>query len=278
MSQLFETSAEEYIENGCLARIHNLYNDDERALIRRIGEKFERVRLGFAYFSLFQANLRPLEAERISHYQLRTGWQRIGIDLADNQNVTDHQRTCELLARLLYGQDPDCALIAAVARWHDIGESVIGDFTPYCPITREDKHAIELLGIRLLTSKRDAFLADDILLAHTIFDGDDDRHAHIRRKAKEVDLLEMVLEAVSIEQNCAREDRLRISESTQPFWDYVAGRLVTNEGKEFFRICAELREKNQSLLEYFLNDEDRFSNPDYFAREMTLRPQAAEPG
>lgn len=181
---------------------------------------------------------------RLANSQLRTGWQKTGVSLKLNQNLADHLDCTERLSFLLFFDDPNIEQIGRICAHHDAGEPVIGDFTPHCPISREDKSRIELLGVRLITAAKSFGtipLAEWIYEAVTIYDGNDPAYNGLRSKVKDCDLLEMCVEALFIMTHCPKEEAPVINEKLQEFWDYVGTRLTHDRAKNFFESLSTAR-------------------------------------
>lgn len=243
MKQVFalNTDVDRYINGGLLDggfinRICGLYTLEERFFIQDVSSRFERVKLGFAYFGLIRSTRRPFEAVRLANYQYRAGWQRTGVPLGFNQNVGEHQESVKRLAFLLFFDHPKIALTERVCEFHDVGEAVIGDFTPHCPISKEDKARIEDLGVRLLTKTalHENPMAEWIHEAVEIYEERVPEHADVQIMVKDCDLLEMATEAIFLMGNAPRYEREQLNERLQEFWDYVGPRLKTPRAQRFF--------------------------------------------
>ncbi|HOO51900.1 MAG TPA: HD domain-containing protein, partial [Alphaproteobacteria bacterium] len=186
---------EAYINGGFIERIKGLYSPEDREFILEMADKFERVKLGFAYFSLIRSTRRPLEAILVSQNQLRTGWQKTGIPLWRNESVAAHMKDCKELAFFLFFDDPAIGIIETMLDFHDIGEVVIGDFTPTCPISKADKARLERLAIDLLCKHTmrvdDHFLAKQIFYSFNLYVGSEPQFDGLRSKVKDCDLLSM---------------------------------------------------------------------------------------
>lgn len=246
LSQAFQMvhDPQSYIDGGFINRIGGLYTPEERSFILDVSNRFERVKLGFTYFSLLGSNQRPFEALRLARSQLRTGWQKTGVPLKFNQPLDDHLAGIRKLAFLLFFDDPQIELIEKVCAYHDAGEPVIGDFTPHCPISKPDKSQIELLGVRLITASRTRginFLAQWIYDAVNLYDGNDPAQEVIRSKVRDCDLLEMCTEALFIMVHCPEKQARRINAKLQEFWDYVGPRLTNDRAKNFFESLSTAR-------------------------------------
>lgn len=250
LSQEFAMTADAhaYMNGGFINRIGGLYSEEERAFILDISARFERVKLGFAYFSLLHSNSRPLESLRLAKFQLRTGWQKTGVPLGFNQTLADHHAGVYRLTFLLFFDDPEIELIGQTARYHDSGEPLIGDFTPYCPITRSEKARIEALGLRLITASRTRginFLAQWMYDAVTLYDGNDAENEPVRSKVRDCDLLEMCGEALYLMVHCPPEKARRLNNKLQEFWEYVGPRLTNDRAKHFFESLSTSRYRTE---------------------------------
>lgn len=236
-----QQSANDYMKGGFLRSIHNLYSSEERAFISRIAAQFERVALGFAYFSLFSHHQRPFEALRLTQHQPRTGWQRTGIPLAFNQSVDDHHRNGTTLAIILFPENPE---VARRFPYHDVGEAVIGDFTPHDPISKQDKVRIEKLGIRLLcayAAMRGNSMAQLIQDTFDIYDGEAPQHQNLRSQIKDCDLLEMAYEMVFVMEQCPASEKIGIIANFQEFWDYIGPHLESIRAQKMFEVLQTAR-------------------------------------
>lgn len=258
LSNLFQMvkDPQKYINGSFMNRIGRLYTPDEQQFILDISARFERVKLGFAYFSLLDSNKRPFEAVRLAQSQLRTGWQKTGVTLGFNQTLEAHLAGIQKLAFFLFFDDPDITQIEQICAFHDAGEPVIGDFTPHCPISREDKSRIELLGVHLITSSRSRginSLAQHIHDAVNIYDGSDPAYHNIRSKVKDCDLLEMCQEALFIMVHCPEEQSAQVNARLQEFWDYVGSRLTNDRAKNFFHSLQTSRYRTNLSIDAYQN-------------------------
>ncbi len=216
--------------------VGSLYTAEERALLRTLGERFPRIKLGFSYFGLLPSNQRPFEALAVNKLQPRSGWLRIGVPGGWVQSVDDHHKSCIVLARLVFRDDPDLETICKILQHHDIGEPVIGDFTPHCPITKAEKIAAEEMAVRLVTiaHTRGNPLAADMRYSFHAYEGMIPGMDALREKAKDIDLLEMILEIPMIRGKCPIEERDAIDKGLAEFESYVETRLTSPRAKAFF--------------------------------------------
>lgn len=78
--------------------------------------------------------------------QPRKGW--VLRDVQNPESIADHMYRMAILALTMAGsQDIDQPRLVKMAIVHDIAEAIVGDITPVCGISGEDKHKQELSGI-----------------------------------------------------------------------------------------------------------------------------------
>jgi len=233
-NKTYSLSPEDYLKKGIYNRIGNIYTNEEYGFIQAMFNRFGRVHKGFAYFSLLRANMRPLEALRLIEHQPRTGWRRVGVPLAYNERVGKHQNMCAELAKIIFEDDSDRDLIVEVLKYHDVLEVVTGDFTPHCPITKQEKKALEFMALKLVASKRDVFLSDKIVQAFNVYESGAPECTELRSKIRDIDLLQMCLEALSLVESAPEGEKQRIHDNVQEFWEYVGNQLVSEKAQKFF--------------------------------------------
>lgn len=230
-----------YAELGVIGIVGGLYTSEEREFLVRMCEKFERVHLGFSYFGLIASGRRPIEAMRLSNMQSRSGWIRVGVPRGFLQTVEDHQLSGYMLGHILFQDDPMVKDICQMFRYHDMGESVMGDFTPHCQITKAEKAKLEDMAMRLITAsaRRGHPLPEIMKRCFDIFEGIVPDAAEIRSKAKDIDLLEMILEVTLIRYHCPWNEKDKINKALAEFDAYVPEKLVHPRAKAF---CAGLQD------------------------------------
>ncbi len=236
----FQMSAElqDYLNGSFIDRMGGIYSSEERKFILDVSRQFERVKLGFAYFGLIDSQGAAEHAVRLAEKQLRTGFVKTGYPIEKIQTIGRHHRGTKELGFKLFFDDENAHLIEEIGEFHDVGEAVIGDFTPNCAISKSDKARIEALAVRLITRSRvdgDEFsLSGKIYKAISLYDGDDEQFADVRGKVKDCDLLEMCTESIRMMATAPQQDRADINIKLQDFWDYVGDHLKTDRAKNFF--------------------------------------------
>lgn len=228
-----------YYQADPIDRVAGLYTDDEQAFLRNMCVRFSRVKTGFAYFGMIRSAARPFKAVELLSMQPRTGWQRIGVPEGFVQSVDDHHRSGEILAHILFGDDPELELISSTFRYHDAGESLIGDFTPHCPISKDEKIRLEALAVRLITADRSRGhpMAQTIYQSFAAYEGFIPLPEGVREKVRDIDLLEMTLESAMIRSEAPMDARAAIDRGLAEFDAYVTGQLKHSRARSF---CAGL--------------------------------------
>lgn len=235
-----------YLEDP-IDRIAGYYTPEERQFLRDMSERFPRVKVGLSYFGLLTGNNRILKAIDLIGGQPRIGWQRIGVPDGFVQSVAEHLNSGVKLADIIFKGDLHLPLIKEVFQYHDIGEVVIGDFTPHCPISKDDKIRLEILAIRLLTAARrkNTPFAVDMYRSFAIYEGLTPGYDDVRVKVKDLDLLEMSVEAVNIRYVCPPHERGDMDRKLGEFDTYVASRLQTPKARAYFEEITKPAHKFQ---------------------------------
>ena len=126
----------------------------------------------------------------------RTGWIKSGVSLPESDS--DHMHRAAICAMLIPESLPDGTRLnrnrcIKMALTHDVCEAIAGDFTPSCPITKEEKHSLERKAMEDILR-----LLDPHPLGRELFDlweeyerGDTPESLYV----KDIDKFEMILQA-----------------------------------------------------------------------------------
>lgn len=87
----------------------------------------------------------------------RAGWLRVGV--ARPESVAAHSYGVALLALLRCPPGLDRHKLLAMALLHDLAEVRVGDLTPYCGVSRDEKHRREREAMVELLAHRPELLA-----------------------------------------------------------------------------------------------------------------------
>jgi putative hydrolases of HD superfamily len=137
----------------------------------------------------------------------RTGWVRRGVPRYES--VADHSWRVAALAMLLHGRDDlDAAKCMQLAVVHDLAECVVGDIAPEDNVSKEDKQRFEQEAVSriaaLLRQTQESELCCMPSSAATylleLFHEYEKRQSKEAIAAKDLDLLDMILQAEEYEQ------------------------------------------------------------------------------
>ncbi len=114
----------------------------------------------FKYFLEYPPELRPLAAKRQLGKLPRTGYVRRGLAINQAETVGQHVTGMLEMVDNMSASNVDVRSIADIRKLktmievHDIGEPVVGDFTPADPITRPEKARLERLAVGVIYEGR----------------------------------------------------------------------------------------------------------------------------
>lgn len=138
-------------------------------------------------------------------------------DVKDCESIAGHMYRMSLITFLLdenENQKLDRVKCMEMALVHDLAEAVVGDITPYCGVSREDKRNREFVAMediaKLAGPSRDKLME----LFHEYEQGQSPE----ARFVKDLDRLDMVMQAFEYEK---RENNLRLQE----FFDNTEGKF-----------------------------------------------------
>ena len=147
----------------------------------------------------------------------RTGWLKSGIEQAES--ISDHMYRMSMISLLLpdvvNGQTFDkqrCVLMSIV---HDLAESKVGDITPYCGVSKEQKHQMELDAMNEICG---AVRTDNPSAAELIKELFMEYEEHKTLESlivHDIDKFEMVLQAQEYEKRYPDADLVQFFKSTE---------------------------------------------------------------
>ncbi|KYQ91373.1 HD domain-containing protein 2 [Tieghemostelium lacteum] len=168
----------------------------------------------------------------------RTGWIRSGVELPES--VSDHMYRMSMFAfsldkDVLVGvkdQQPiDKIKCMKMSLVHDLGESLVGDFTPDDKITKAEKYQLEKNAMIEITSHLNKEVATEIF---NLWQEYEDAQSNEALLVKDFDKFEMVLQAVEYE---SKQPHLNL----QSFFDSTRGKFTY----PLFQKLAEKLEKDR---------------------------------
>lgn len=169
--------------------------------------------------------------------QKRTGWVNHGIN--SPESISDHMYRMGITSMLITNPNVNRDKCVRISLVHDLAESLVGDITPYDPMTKEEKHRREYETIKYLCkeiiSPFNPTAAKEIEEDWVAYETVSSLEA---RYVKDIDKFEMLVQAFEYEQ--AHNVRL------DQFWSAVSD-IKTDEVTEW---CKDLIEQRET---YFSN-------------------------
>ncbi|KAL3941697.1 MAG: hypothetical protein SGBAC_003977 [Bacillariaceae sp.] len=177
--------------------------------------------------------------------QERTGWVRQEAN-PKIESIADHSWRITLMAMVagFAAEDGDdsptvpvdtnkCIQMALV---HDLAEATVGDITPYCGVSDQDKHQMELDAMTKLTTGLlgTAMGAERILSLWKEYEQGATEEAKL---VKDMDKLEMILQALEYEQDGENK------KSLDGFFDSTRGKWRTKIGEAWGKEIESRRQK-----------------------------------
>uniref|UniRef100_A0A0X3Q289 5'-deoxynucleotidase HDDC2 n=2 Tax=Schistocephalus solidus TaxID=70667 RepID=A0A0X3Q289_SCHSO len=126
---------------------------------------------------------------------VRTGWTRYGIE--HPESVAEHMYRMALISTLLpktEGFSVDKVMKMAII--HDLAECIVGDLTPYCGVSVEEKHAQEEAAMQSICEPLPADIRVELVDLLKEYDAQLTPEAIV---CKDLDKFEMILQAFEYE-------------------------------------------------------------------------------
>lgn len=139
--------------------------------------------------------------------QKRTGWVQYGI--TDAESISDHMYRMGIIS-MFAPSTIDSNRCVKIALVHDIAESIVGDITPVCPITKEEKHQRELDSVVYLRDLLKPFnepVANELYELWNEYENISTKEA---RFVKDVDKFELLVQCVEEEKRMNKTKDLSI--------------------------------------------------------------------
>lgn len=165
----------------------------------------------------------------------RTGWVRKGVD--GPESIADHMYRMSMMALIATDSSVDVTRCIKMALVHDVAEAIVGDITPHCKVSNEEKHARELAAIQQIKAMLgpDTAAAADAESLWLEYEGAASPEALL---VKDFDKLEMIITAHQYEQ-------AQPGMALQEFFDSTAGRFKTDTGKAWAAELVARRARRQ---------------------------------
>jgi len=161
-------------------------------------------------------------------YQLktkkRTGWVRANVK--QPESIADHMYAMSILAFLI--DDPTinkehCIKMALV---HDMAESIVGDITPYCGVSKEDKQKMEHDAMVQIKNTLQSPAGEEFYLLWKEYEENTTIEAQL---VKQLDKLEMIIQADQYEKEQAGIDLSQFFENTKGMFKHPQVLAVVNQ-------------------------------------------------
>lgn len=166
----------------------------------------------------------------------RTGWVHNGIK--SPESVSDHMYRMSIICFLLGNQDGDsssklnkdhCIKVALV---HDLAECIVGDLTPSCGISKEEKHLKEMEAMEKLANLAGGEAGKEL---YALWEEYENQTSQEAKFVKDVDRFEMILQAYEYESEEKRTKEL------QQFYDSTHGKFNHPIVKQWVEDLYKLR-------------------------------------
>lgn len=163
----------------------------------------------------------------------RTGWVRCNVK--QPESIADHMYRMGMMS-LILGDNAgvDAARCIKIALVHDVAESLVGDITPHCGVSDEDKYKMEADAVRQIQSMlgEQTKAAGEVESLWREYESQSTPESHL---VKDFDKLEMIIQAHEYEQAQGLD--------LQQFFDSTAGKFKTETGRAW---AAELVGRRQA--------------------------------
>lgn len=158
----------------------------------------------------------------------RTGWVMCGVQ--NPESIADHMYRMSLMAMIASFSNGrlDCSRCIKLALIHDLAEAKVGDITPHCGVSDEDKHRMELNTMESISRMLGQSMGgDEMLELWKEYEGGTTEEA---RLLKDLDKIEMILQAQEYEADKSSEKSLdQFFTSTEGKWRTEIGKAWAKE-------------------------------------------------
>ena len=159
----------------------------------------------------------------------RTGWLRCGV--REPETVAGHMFRMGMMGLMVGGVEA-----AIISICHDMAETVIGDITPHCNVSNEDKAAREDEAFRALVKDLPGHIVHLIYGSFRRYE--DQKPGDVEAKlVKDLDKFDMILQALEYEKRDKKGKYL------QQFFDSTATVFQTESGIKWQKELLLIREK-----------------------------------
>lgn len=163
----------------------------------------------------------------------RTGWVLRGVP--DPERISGHMYRMSIMAMMI-GNDPDAGVdkdrCIRMALVHDMGECIVGDITPTCGVSKEEKYRRESDAMDCLGK-----LVDNVSAAEfrSLWEEYEAQSSPESKVVKDLDMFDMIVQAHEYEVEMQDPGRL------QEFFDSTNGRFQHPIVKKWVEELYKLR-------------------------------------
>ncbi|CAH8868733.1 unnamed protein product [Trichobilharzia szidati] len=164
---------------------------------------------------------------------VRTGWTRYNIDAPES--VSDHMYRMALMASVIPKKDRENLNIDRLVKMaivHDLAECIVGDITPYCGVSKEEKLSRETDAMKHLCGLISEENGTEIMNLWKEYSEQKTPDAII---CKDFDKLEMLLQAYEYESETWEPGKL------ESFFENTLGTFKTHLGQKWVEELCALR-------------------------------------
>lgn len=157
----------------------------------------------------------------------RTGWVMSGVQ--NPESIADHMYRMSLMAMIasFSNESLDTNRCIKLALIHDLAEAKVGDITPHCGVSDEEKYKLELGTMEQIQSMLGPLGGDEILDLWKEYEEGSTTEAKL---LKDLDKIEMILQAQEYEAEGSSEKSLeQFFTSTEGKWRTEIGRAWAEE-------------------------------------------------
>ncbi|KAL7523964.1 hypothetical protein ACHAXR_001412 [Thalassiosira sp. AJA248-18] len=168
----------------------------------------------------------------------RTGWVMRGVH--NPESIADHMYRMSLMSMIASFSNGalDTNRCIKLALIHDLAEAKVGDITPHCGVSEEDKHALELSTMEQIREMLGPMMGGDEMLA--LWKEYEEGTTEEAKLLKDLDKIEMILQAQEYEAEESNE------KSLDQFFTSTEGKWKTEIGKTWAKEIVSRRKKKDS--------------------------------
>lgn len=158
----------------------------------------------------------------------RTGWVMSGVQ--NPESIADHMYRMSLMAMIasFSNESLDTNRCIKLALIHDLAEAKVGDITPHCGVSDEEKYKLELGTMEQIQSMLGPLLGGDEIL--DLWKEYEEGSTTEAKLLKDLDKIEMILQAQEYEAEGSSEKSLeQFFTSTEGKWRTEIGRAWAEE-------------------------------------------------